>query len=103
MSIADIPHTDVVYHKLEIKAYTCHQWDNMLKLDMKGIINTDPYNIEPLHEVEELSGMINTVRLLAYPLIGSSMAQRWSSRLSIRRLGDRLPLQHRVLPVASVA
>ena len=50
-------------------------WDNILKNDMNGLINSDPFYIEPLHSTEVLSTIVNTKNVVENPLIA-----RYTSR-----------------------
>ena len=39
--------------------------------DMNGLINSDPFCIEPFHSTEELSTIVNTKNVVENPLIAS--------------------------------
>ena len=80
-SLINMPYSTFIYTKLEIKEYTCQQWDSRLKYDMKGLTNDDPYNIEPVHGLEELSGMVDTMLLLSCPIIGRDCTRLMSSNI----------------------
>ena len=80
-SFMNMPYRNFVYTKVEIKEYTCQQWDSMLKYDMNGITNEDPFNIEPSHGKEELSSMVDTMQLLSCPIIGRECTRLKSSNI----------------------
>ena len=66
---AEIDKSDLIYIDKLIKLYQCGMWDNILKNDMNGLINSDPFCIEPLHSTEELSTIVHTKNLVENPLI----------------------------------
>ena len=81
LSLMNMPYRNFIYTKVEIKEYTCLQWDSILKYDMKGLTNEDPYNIEPTHGIEELSIMVDTMQLLSCPIISRECTRMQSSSI----------------------
>ena len=67
LKFAEIDKSD--YNDKLIKLYQCGTWDNILKNDMNGLINSDPFCIEPLHSTEELSTIVNTKNVVEIPLL----------------------------------
>ena len=85
MAFSEIELADYFYEKDQIKAYQYHQWDKLLQTDMKGLANSDPFNIEPLHDTEELATFVNTACVISNPLV-----LRSDSRISSSNLMDFL-------------
>ena len=82
---AEIEHANYIYDEQLIKLHQCKQWDDMLKFDMKGLTNTDPFCIESLHTKEELSSLVKTQNVLTNPLV-----VRYNSRYQSTNLLDFL-------------
>ena len=45
LNFAEIDKSDLIYNDKLIKLYQCGMWDNILKNDMNGLINSDPFCI----------------------------------------------------------
>ena len=85
LNLAEIDKSDLIYNDKFIKLYQCGMWDNILKNDINGLINSDPFCIEPLHSTEELSTIVNTKNVVENPLIA-----RYNSRYQGTNLLDFL-------------
>ena len=81
ISFAEMELNNFFYDEQVMKSYQCEQWDIMLKTDMNGIINVDPYNIEPIHSSDELGILVNTQNVLRNPLVLKSNSRYHSSNL----------------------
>ena len=56
------------YKKNEVLHYVCKLWDSQIKENIQDILIDDPFNVEPLHEEEELQKYVRTVNVVKAPL-----------------------------------
>ena len=85
LSLAEVDSACLFYSDKLIKTYQCELWDDMLKNDMAGLINSDPFCIEPLQSTEDLSAIVKTHNILQHPLVA-----RYNSRYQSTNLLDFL-------------
>ena len=99
LNFAEIDESDLIYNDKLIKLYQCGMWDKILKNDMNGLINSDPFCIEPLYSTEELSTIVNTKNVVENPLIARHNSRYQGTNLLDFLHGRCLRLQNFVFSV----
>ena len=99
LNFTEIDKSDLIYNDESLKLYQCGMWDKILKNDMNGLINSDPFCIEPLHSTEELSTIVNTKNVVENPLVARHNSQYQGTDILVFLHGRCLRFQNFVFSV----